>query len=241
MRNFSIILDPAVLEKYPQTQIGYVVAKGIVQKSHPIVDDLKQKLPQVVQSMGLTKENYQQHPAIVGWRHIFTDDFKITDPNCRSSVEALLARIVGGKKLWNISTVVDLYNCCSVASLLPMGGYDLSAISGDITLRYAKEGEVFLPLGSEDIILTQPNHIIYADNQNVLCWLWNYRDSRVSAIKETTTDLIFFLDSAFDTGHWSMQEALEYFTKNLAQIDMRVTDSGILSKEHNSYMITLCE
>lgn len=234
MKNFSIILDQAILEKYPQTKIGYIVAKGIVQKQHPLIEELKQNLPKMVQEMGLTKENYLQNPAIAGWRYIFKDDFKITDPNYRSSVEALLARTIAGKKIWNISTVVDLYNCCSVASLFPMGGYDLAAIQGDITLRYAKEGEIFLPLGSEDVVKTHENQVVYADKQNILCWLWNYRDSRISAITQTSTDLIFFIDSAFDTKHWTMEKALEYFKKNLELVDIHIVTSGILDNQHPS-------
>ncbi|KAB8335905.1 hypothetical protein SD80_004925 [Scytonema tolypothrichoides VB-61278] len=76
-----------------------------------------------------------------------------------SSVEALVRRVIGGQGLWQVSSVVDLYNCVSVLTLLSIGAYDLRKIRGDIHLRYGHNGEVFLPLSSQEVISSSLNHL----------------------------------------------------------------------------------
>lgn len=144
----------------------------------------------------------------------------------RSSLEALLKRLLTGKSLWTICNVVDLYNCCSVLSLLPMGGYDLQKIQGNISIRYAKEAEPFLSLGEKQPILTSPHHVVYADDQNILCWLWNHKDSSYTCIDEHSTSVIFFIDAFEST---QLQNALKQLAKHLEQIDGTVLETGILN------------
>ncbi len=59
----------------------------------------------------------------------------------RPSSEALLRRALKGKPLYRIHPLVDLFNLASVISLLPVGLYDESKISGDtVTVRLGEQG-----------------------------------------------------------------------------------------------------
>ena len=223
-----IRLENAIFERYPETEIGYLVARVKVKKSDPHVEALKQGLSQNVQDRGLNATNFVIHPNIAIWRKIYEEGFQVSPKTYRSSVEALLRRVVTGKEMWNISNVVDLYNCCSILSLLPMGGYDLKKISGDIIVRYAKEGETFQGLGIRLPIETKPNHIVYADDKRVVCWLWNHKDAEETCIDENTEYVIFFIDSA--QGANQVQGALDLLSENLLQIEAVPMESGILSK-----------
>ena len=222
----QVKLDKAVLERYPTVQIGYLVASVCVKKSDPFVEELKKGLEEHLKGQGINATNFAIHPNIAVWRKIYEKDFQIKAKTHRSSIESLLRRIVTGKGVWNICSVVDLYNCSSVLSLLPMGGYDLNKVSGDITIRYAKEGETFTSLGEWRATPVEPHHIVYADSQRVICWLWNHKDCAETCIDEHSQYVIFFIDS-FD--YEELKKGLKQLEENLEKIHCRSLESGILN------------
>lgn len=61
----------------------------------------------------------------------------------RPSSEALLRRILQRKELYQINSLVDASNFCSLKFLLPIGLYDFQKISGQIELRRGREGEEY--------------------------------------------------------------------------------------------------
>lgn len=224
----QIGIENAVLERYPEAEIGYLVARVGVKESDPYVEELKQSLAKNVQEKGINATNFVVHPNLAIWRTVYEEDFQVNPKTFRSSVEALLRRVVTGKEMWNISNVVDLYNCCSILSLMPMGGYDLNKVAGDITIRYAKEGETFQGLGIKLPIETKPQHIVYADDKRLICWLWNHKDAEETSIDENTEYVIFFIDSAKKVS--SVQAALDQLAENLIKIQAVPLQSGILSR-----------
>lgn len=215
-----------ILERYPNAQIGFLVARVTVKKSDPFVESLKQRLTAHLRTQGIHETNFTIHPAVALWRKIYEEDFQVKSKTYRSSVESLLRRVVTGKELWNICNVVDLYNCCSIFSLLPMGGYDLKKVSGDIEIRFGKTGETFLGLGERQKIDVEPHHIVYADDKRILCWLWNHKDSGETCIDEGTESVIFFIDS-FDFDQ--VQNALRQLEENLKNINSSSLESGVLN------------
>lgn len=222
-------IENKVLEKYPETEIAYLVAKVAVKKNEPFVNELKAGLMEKVKAMGIDATNLISHPNISIWRKIYQNDFNVKPQSYNSSVEALLTRIVKGKKLWDICNIVDLYNCCSISHLLPMGGYDLSKVCGDITIRFGQEGDNFLGLGRREPVAVESNHVIYADDVKVLCWLWNYQDSSESCIDGNTKEVIFFIDSIQQSNHQSLKKAIQELMNNLQKINGIPTKHGILN------------
>ena len=222
-----ISIDHEVLEKYPNAEIGYLVARVNVKKSDPYVESLKQTLAKKLEEEGINATNFVVHPSISQWRRIYENDFQVKAKLHRSSIEALLKRVVTGKEIWKICSVVDLYNCCSVLSLLPMGGYDLKKVSGDVRIRYAKDGEPFWSLGKKESIATRVNQVVYADDQRIMCWLWNHKDSAETCIDETSKLVLFFIDS-FD--HNQVQFALNELEKRLENIQCASLEKGVLNK-----------
>lgn len=222
-----VSIDGAILENYPEVQIGYLVAQVSVKKSDPFVEELKQGLGQHLENQGLNATNFVIHPQIALWRKIYEEDFHVKAKTYRSSVEALLRRVVTGKDVWNICNVVDLYNCCSILSLLPMGGYDLNKISGDMVIRYAKDGEVFRALGVREKVITKSREVVYADDKRVMCWLWNHKDCAETCIDEASEYVIFFID-AFEES--VVEDALKQLSENLEKINSTPLQMGVLNK-----------
>ncbi len=69
----------------------------------------------------------------------------------RPSSEALLRRVRKGKGLPRINALVDTLNPCSLLLLLPVGGYDIDRIEGDVVCRVGREGEGFEGVGNRRV------------------------------------------------------------------------------------------
>ena len=233
-----IKITPEIFKSFPKTQIGFVIADIHVEKIDPYVEKLKGFLYDILTKNGIKKENYMKHPHIAGWREVFRS-FGVTHKTNRCSLEALVRRITTGEKMWNVSNVVDLYNCCSLLSLVPMGGYDLDKIKGNICLRFGTKEDKFDGLGIKDQIDIDPKHVVYSDDEKDICWLWNYRDSKHTALTETTKRAIFFLDSAFELQHINMNEAIQVFVDGLSRINGSVRKVGILDAKNSKIEIDL--
>lgn len=71
----------------------------------------------------------------------------------RGSAEALLRRVIAGKGLRRINSVVDVINLVSVESRLPIGLYDLAHVEGGIEFRAGRQGETYKGIGKYDLNL----------------------------------------------------------------------------------------
>jgi DNA/RNA-binding domain of Phe-tRNA-synthetase-like protein len=71
----------------------------------------------------------------------------------RGSAEALLRRLIAGKGLPRINSVVDVINLVSVESRLPIGLYDLAHVEGAIEFRAGRAGETYKGIGKYDLNL----------------------------------------------------------------------------------------
>jgi DNA/RNA-binding domain of Phe-tRNA-synthetase-like protein len=71
----------------------------------------------------------------------------------RGSAEALLRRLIAGKGLPRINSVVDVINLISVDSRLPIGLYDLAHVEGGIEFRPGRAGETYKGIGKYELNL----------------------------------------------------------------------------------------
>ena len=54
-----------------------------------------------------------------------------------------MRRVIKAVPLYQINSIVDVSNYCSLAFLLPIGLYDLDKIRGNVQLRLGKDGEEY--------------------------------------------------------------------------------------------------
>jgi DNA/RNA-binding domain of Phe-tRNA-synthetase-like protein len=234
-----INIENEVLEQYPRIELGFLVAQVSVTKNDLFVEELKQSLLENLEKKGINATNFAAHQNLSIWRSIYQRDFQVNPKTYRSSIEALVRRIVTRKELWRINSIVDLYNCSSILSLLPMGGYDLGKISGNITIRFAKDNEPFQGIGERDVIQAKANHLVYADDKRIICWLWNYKDSYETSLAEDTSYALFFIDSAEQLELNAIPKALKQLSENLEKIGCRPLEAGILNRASSSANFTL--
>lgn len=223
---FSI--NPEMFAKYPRMRVGYVIAEFVNSKSHPEVEHLKASLQAYLKdNYNMDASNFSVNKTINGWAEVYKN-FGVKPKEYPSSVTSLVRRVVKGQGIWNISTIVDLYNCHSVMGLTPMGGYDLDKVSGDVEIRLGMDGEKFLGLGAKEEVAVNPSQVVYVDKEGVICWLWNHKDCQRTMLTLDTTRAVFFFDCADQSLAPELEGVITAFTQDLVKFGAKIVETNIL-------------
>ncbi len=182
-------IDPAIFSAFPGLHIGVVSAKGV--DNHRDCPEILEKIKKIQREI---RDNFDMGtlakcPKIQNWRNAYTL-FGAKPKKHRSSVENLYRLTLEGRDLRPINRLVDIYNYVSLCHMVPVGGDDLVQVEGDILLRFAKGDELFLPLGSSEMQKARDGEVVYADEREVLCRRWNWRESEKTKMKESTQDVL---------------------------------------------------
>ena len=95
----------------------------------------------------LTTESLKELSGIAATRRVYKACGK--DPSrYRPASEQLIRRMLQGKELYQIDTLVDLVNLASIAYGYSIGGFDADKFAGDtLTLGVGREGEPYEGIG----------------------------------------------------------------------------------------------
>lgn len=95
----------------------------------------------------LSTESLKLLPGIAATRRVYKACGK--DPSrYRPAAEALIRRMLQGKELYQIDTLVDLINLASIASGYSLGGFDADKFQGStLTLSIGRAGEPYEGIG----------------------------------------------------------------------------------------------
>lgn len=147
----QLTIDGALKAKCPKTTLGCVSAQVLAQPSPPtLIMELNHceqailKLPEPRSVL----ESQQILATRAAYKALGKDPARY-----RGSAEALLRRVIAGKGLPRINTVVDIINLVSVESRLSIGLYDLAHVQGDIVFRAGRAGETYKGIGKYDLNL----------------------------------------------------------------------------------------
>ena len=104
----------------------------------------------------LLKRHGNKNPGDIEGVQVARDLYRAVgiDPTkVRPSSEALLRRVLKGKRLYKINTLVDAVNLCSLRTLIPYGLYDREKVEGDVQVRLGFEGEGYPGIRKERVNL----------------------------------------------------------------------------------------
>lgn len=182
-------IDDKILAQYLSLNIGVVIAKGIdnTGKSPDI-------LAMIAEQSNLIKSQYnletlKELPKIQAWREAYRA-FGAKPKKYACSVENLYRMILEGVNLRHINKIVDIYNYISLKHIIPVGGDDIDKVDGDIVLRCATGQEKFIRLDSNEIDYPKQGEVVYADDKEVLCRRWNWREGDKSKMTEQTKNVM---------------------------------------------------
>lgn len=142
---------PELKSKCPKTSLGCIEAAV---ESHPTPPDLDALLRAVAERIVKLADPRAilEAPSVLATRAGYKALGK--DPSrYRGSAEALLRRVIAGKGLPRINSVVDVINLVSVESRLPIGLYDLDQVFPPVEFRAGRAGETYKGIGKYDLNL----------------------------------------------------------------------------------------
>lgn len=195
----KFVIADEIFNIFPHLRIGVVVGRGLKNQKDrlPNLDNIIQEnTGKLLATAG--DKTLTDFAAINAWRETYRA-FGVSPKKYKPTAEAFLKRIIKGKPFPNINAAVDAYLAVELLYMLPIGGYDLDNVSGDITLRTSEGNEEFLPLGGENSENTAPGEIVYVDEKIVLTRNWNYRDSDLTKITQDTRNILLASEAALET------------------------------------------
>ncbi|MHA1972066.1 MAG: B3/B4 domain-containing protein [Candidatus Hodarchaeales archaeon] len=133
-------------------------------------------------------DELKDNPKIRAYRDFFWK-WKIADPTkVRPASEALIRRILINKNIWKINTVVNAYNLASAITGISMGAYDAALIQEPLEIRFAKENEDFLGIGSRSKRL-KGNELVLVDQKGIIS-IYPFRDADRTKITLETSEML---------------------------------------------------
>lgn len=143
----NLSIHPELKRALPSFSLACVCATVRVEKHNPALwDEISAHLAHLTAT--IKPEQINTVPQIAAMRRAYKALGK--DPSrYRGSAEALLRRVLSGKGLYQINSVVDINNLVSLESLNPAGTYDLQKITPPIELRIGAAGESYKGIGKD--------------------------------------------------------------------------------------------
>ena len=189
-------ISKSIFKAFQGFKIGIILAKNVdnLIKEDGFIELIKQKEEELDQTLDIN--TLSEHTQIKPWREAYSK-FGAKPKKHKSSVEALLIRILEGNSIPAINPLVDAYNFISISHMLPLGGDDLDCVEGDIKLTFARGDEKYVEINSknsEDIKSPDKNEVIYKDNKDILCRRWNWREADKTKISDTTRNVILYIE-----------------------------------------------
>lgn len=166
---------------------------------------------------GISAQVVAEHPRVAIWRSTYRT-MGVQASAFRSSIEQLLRRHLAGQDLTTGIAAVDLYNRISLRHLVPMGAYDLSKLTTSaVAIRPAAPAkDSFEPLGGDASKMVLTDKVLcYAQDNEILCWALNHRDSSRTCLSTDTTDAVFISESVDAAGRLASRTALEDLASTL--------------------------
>ena len=135
------------IEQVCPTFVGACVEANVI--NTPYSEALWQEIDTLCEQyrQTLTTETLKEMSSIAATRSVYKACGK--DPSrYRPASEALIRRVLQGKSLYQIDTLVDLINLASIAYGYSIGGFDADKFVGDtLTLGIGREGEPYEGIG----------------------------------------------------------------------------------------------
>jgi DNA/RNA-binding domain of Phe-tRNA-synthetase-like protein len=183
---------PAIWSAHPELVAGAVFARGI--HRDVAAETLIARYEDVARSRLAASGSESELPEIQAWRRGFQRmGLKPTQYRCAS--ESLLRRLRKEGALPRIHPLIDVCNAISVAFATPVAALDLARIDGWLQVRPAEGSERYLSFGGE-VEHPEPGEVSFVDAAgNAHARRWTHRQSGLSAVRDTTSDVLIVAEA----------------------------------------------
>lgn len=182
-----LTVDHAIRSEYQGLAAILFAIKGVrVEKS---LDDLEHFKSEALQRFRFTLslETLKDVPALRAYRDFFWR-VGIDPTKTRPASEALLRRVLQGKDIPRVNTLVDAYNIASMETHVPLAVFDAAKVQGDMVMRMAVAGEKFHGIGMTAEETLTGKEVVVQDDRMLIA-IYPYRDADFSKVMTETTDV----------------------------------------------------
>lgn len=187
----------------------------VVRRSDQRLEQFKKSAQERIRQKIRSLDDVKNVPIFRAYRDFY---WKVgIDPTkTRPAGEALARRVLGGKDLPTINTLVDAYNIASAESGLAIAAFDLSTIDKNaLLMRRARSGERFLGIGMDSPMSLTGVEVVIEDESGrrsgrgsssggdgssgsstmnaKLIAIYPYRDSEETKVTERTTEVLLMM------------------------------------------------
>lgn len=191
------VVADEVFEQLRDVCFGIVVARGVnnQQPNEHIANLLAQSIAGIETKFATSK--VKEAFEILPYREAFTT-LGMNPNKFMSSIEAMASRIEKGKGFPQINPIVDLGNAISLKYLVPMGAHDLESATGDIAVRFSRQGDRFTPFGEQVEEQLEAGELIYSVGEEVKTRRWIWRQSERGKVTPESRNIFFPIDGFKD-------------------------------------------
>ena len=209
----KFIIDKKIFDKFPDLNIGVVIAKGInnSEDNDEIMNLIRSEESEIRKNFD--SQTLSQNPKIDCWRKAYSL-FGAKPKENLSSVENLYKLVLKGAEIRQINLLVDIYNLICLKHMVPLGGEDLDKVQGNIKLAIAGANEpAVLLLGDKDPRQPHEGEIIYKDDISAICRRFNWREADRTKLTKETKNVILVAEGLLPT----TKEDIEKIVNELKQ------------------------
>jgi DNA/RNA-binding domain of Phe-tRNA-synthetase-like protein len=192
----TLAIDETLKKLFPGLQVIELQMNDlrIVDKNESL-EAFKREVQQKVRRSFNSMEQIRDQPIFRSYRDFFWR-VGIDPTKTRPAGEALTRRIVSGKDLPTINTLVDSYNLASVMTSIAIAAFDLDTVSeeGNLFMRKAREGEEFKGIGMDSEMRLKGIEVVIEDmKSHRLIAIYPYRDSDDSKVTLETRKVLLMM------------------------------------------------
>ncbi|MFA6588526.1 MAG: phenylalanine--tRNA ligase beta subunit-related protein [Patescibacteria group bacterium] len=185
----AISIDSKLATRVPRLVLGAVCCSVVVSENDSgLWREINQFTIGMQKRMSLADLPHQANVKALrdGYKSIGKDPTRY-----RGSAEALARRILQGKGLYQVNTIVDINNLISLKTLHSVGSYNLDALRPPVQFRIGLPGETYKGIGKELINIAELP--LFADTQGPFGSPTS--DSERSMITKETNNLLMVIIS----------------------------------------------
>jgi DNA/RNA-binding domain of Phe-tRNA-synthetase-like protein len=191
---------------FPGYRLGVLVYSGLDNTgSHPELTEILRGKETSVRNKVVG--NVTENVVVAAWRDAYKR-FGAKPAEHRSSIEALLRRVIKPDSIPTINPLVDIGTAVSLMHLVPTGVHPIRHEATEIELRLTRSGDRFLPAAEQEPESVTPGEVVLADQREVLTRRWTWRQSANTRMAPSTTRAFFNVDALGVSSDADLEEAM---------------------------------
>ncbi|MFA5363845.1 MAG: phenylalanine--tRNA ligase beta subunit-related protein [Candidatus Bathyarchaeia archaeon] len=180
-------IDSGLKARFPDLTALLLHVNGlVVQKKDTKLEEFKVEISNQIRA-DYSLETVKDDPVFRAYRDFYWS-IGIDPTKTRPASEALTRRILAGKTLPTINTLVDAYNLASIKSKIALATFDADKLEGPLLMRQAKTGEQILGIGMDKPLELTGGEIVLSDSKKLVA-VYPYRDADNTKVTENTQNV----------------------------------------------------